>query len=89
MPRTARAVRTTPARDPIVGLFRRGWSLPLLESARLNAAVCRVAFRGAGLRSGILRALAEHSATGVFDRHLPPAEVGHLGPEVGVPGMQR
>ena len=35
------------------------------------------------------RVLAEHSATGVFDRHLPPAEVGHLGPEVGVPGMQR
>ena len=81
MPRTARAVRTTPARDPIVGLFRRGWSLPLLESARLNAAVCRVAFRGAGLRSGILRALAEHSATPeqLVDRlDLDPAMIDGL-----------
>lgn len=47
----------------MLGLLRRGWSLPLLESARLNAAACTVAFRGAGFRSGILRRLAERPAT--------------------------
>ncbi|WP_420174676.1 methyltransferase domain-containing protein [Luteococcus sp. OSA5] len=41
--------------NPLLRLARRGWLTPMLELGRLGSSAYRVAFRGAGLESGLLR----------------------------------
>lgn len=66
------------SRDPMLALLRRGWSLPLLEAARHSKAASTVAFRGAGLRSGVLPLLGRRPAT--------PEQIADA---VGIPGDAR
>lgn len=48
---------------PLVGLARRRWLRPLADFGLVAAPYLRVAFLGTGLRSGILRALADRPRT--------------------------
>lgn len=51
------------ATNPVLTLARRGWLPGMLDLGRLGGPYYRVAFRGAGLRSGILQRLAARPAT--------------------------